>query len=37
MQAAMLRALGTAARAVDAAEGKQLSGPRNVSSGTSSQ
>jgi hypothetical protein len=37
MQVAMLRALGTAARAVDAAEGKQLSGPRNVSSGTPSQ
>ena len=37
MQAAMLRALGTAARAVDAADSKQVSGPRNVSSGTPSQ
>lgn len=37
MQAAMLRALGTAERAIAAAEGKQVSGPDNVSSGTPSQ
>lgn len=37
MNVSMDRALGTAARAVDAAEGKQVSGPRNVSSGTPSQ
>lgn len=37
MNVSMDRALGTAARALDAAEGKQSSGPHNVSSGTSSQ
>ena len=37
MNVKMDRALGTAARALDTAESKQLSGPRNASSGTSSQ